>query len=413
MDDGREEEGMRRRPSDGRPADDRPDEGYPGDEPRPSFRDAARHFEEPPPSLDDEWDEWLEPGAGAQRGEPGRGPGSGRRRPAAQPTRGEPPERRAASRLAGRRRRRMSAGAALAAMLLGFFVAGLLDAKSIETGVRGEPLGASRSVALALLRPMTLLSGALQLDRPAQALDSALGLSGGEHHTLAEAAQQKPLWPRPVTYAHPLKMYVAGDSMAQVFGSSLVNLAEKTNVIVGKLDYHVSTGLSRPDYFDWPQRLVDMIVEQKPDAAVMLFGANDAQAVSVDGRVFKVGSAGWRQVYAQRVSQAMDILTRGGRRVYWVGNPIMRDPVYRARVSMMDHIYQDEARKHPGVTYIPTWSLFADKKGSYADYLPDASGDLVLMRASDGIHLTRAGGDRMAQAVLNVIEKDWKIPQAQ
>ena len=41
----------------------------------------------------------------------------------------------------------------------------------------------------------------------------------------------------------------------------------------------------------------------------------------------------------------------------------------------------------------------------------DASGDLVLMRASDGIHLTRAGGDRMAQAVLDVIEKDWKIPQ--
>ena len=385
----------------------RPYEGRPGDEPAARFDEATRRFAEPPPSLDDEWDEWLEPGAGAQRGEPGRGHPSGpetqtrvaeRRRPPASP---------------GRRRRRATAGGALAAMLLGFFVAGLLDAKAIETRISGEPLGASRSVALALLKPMTLLSGALQLDRPAQAIDSALGRSGGAHHTLAQAARQKPLWPRPVSYARPLKMYVAGDSMAQVFGSSLVNLAEKTNVIVGKLDYHVSTGLSRPDFFDWPQRLVDMIVEQKPDAAVMLFGANDAQDVTVDGKVLHVGSASWRQVYAQRVSQAMDILTKGGRRVYWVGNPIMRDPSYRSRVSMMDHIYQDEARKHPGVTYIPTWSLFADKKGSYADYLRDASGDLVLMRAADGIHLTRAGGDRMAQAVLDVIEKDWKISQTQ
>jgi hypothetical protein len=305
----------------------------------------------------------------------------------------------------------MSAGGVLAAMLLGVVVAGLLDAKAIETRISGEPLGASRSVALALLKPMTLLSGALQLDRPAQAIDSALGRSGGAHHTLAQAAQQKPLWPRAVTYAHPLKMYVAGDSMAQVFGSSLVNLAEKTNVIVGKLDYHVSTGLSRPDFFDWPQRFVDMIVEQKPDAAVMLFGANDAQSISANGKVYKVGSAGWRQVYAQRVSQAMDILAKGRRRVYWVGNPIMRDPLYRSRISMMDHIYQAEARKHPGVVYIPTWPLFADKKGSYAEYLPDAGGDMVLMRASDGIHLTRAGGDRMAQAVLEVIEKDWKIPR--
>jgi hypothetical protein len=27
------------------------------------------------------------------------------------------------------------------------------------------------------------------------------------------------------------------------------------------------------------------------------------------------------------------------------------------------------------------------------------------------VHLTRAGGDRMAQVVLDVIEKDWGIPQ--
>ena len=410
---------MGRRPYEGRPADgghsgggyeSGHDAGYgarrPGDEPTASFRDAARRFEEPP-SLDDEWDEWLEPGAGAQRGEPGRSHAHGpetqtraaeRRRPPAPP---------------GRRRRRGTAGGVLAAMLLGFFVAGLLDAKAIETRISGEPLGASRSVALALLKPMTLLSGALQLDRPGQAIDTALGRSGGAHHTLAEAGQEKPLWPRRVSYARPLRMYVAGDSMAQVFGSSLVNLAEQTNVIVGKLDYHVSTGLSRPDFFDWPQRLIDMIVEQKPDAAVMLFGANDAQSVSVNGKVLTVGSAGWRQVYAQRVSQAMDILTKGGRRVYWVGNPIMRDPLYRSRISMMDHIYQAEARKHPGVTYIPTWSLFTDKKGSYADYLRDATGGLVLMRAADGIHLTRAGGDRMAQAVLDVIAKDWNIPQTQ
>jgi hypothetical protein len=78
---------------------------------------------------------------------------------------------------------------------------------------------------------------------------------------------------------------------------------------------------------------------------------------------------------------------------------------------MMDHIYEAEAKKHPGVFYIPTWALFANEKGSYVEYLPDANGDPVLMRAPDGIHLTRAGGDRMAQATLDVIEKDWGIPQ--
>ncbi len=398
-DGGREASG--RRPYDGRPADDL----FAWDELTPS-RGSERGRRQgaagpdtagrrPAPVSGDEWGDWLEPGAGAQRGAPGA-PAAGGTKPR---PKGAP------------RRRRVSAGAALLAMLLGFFVAGLLGAKAIQTNVRGEPYGASRSVALALLTPMTALSGALRLDRPGEALNGVLGREGEPHHSLAEIKPAKPLWPRTISATHPLKMYVAGDSMAQVFGSSLVNLAEKTGLIDGTLDYHVSTGLSRPDYFDWPQRLVDMLVVKRPDAAVMLFGANDGQNVMSQGKVVKVGSPGWRELYARRVGRAMDILTKGGRRVYWVGNPIMRDRGYRARIAMMDAIYRAEAAKHPGVTFIPTWRLFAGKKGAYAEYLRDASGDLVLMRLPDGIHLTRAGGDRMAQAVLDVIERDWKIPQ--
>jgi hypothetical protein len=153
-----------------------------------------------------------------------------------------------------------------------------------------------------------------------------------------------------------------------------------------------------------------MLVDFKPDAAVILFGANDGQNVMYHGRVLKVGTKAWQEVYRKRVAAAMKILTSAGRRVYWVGNPIMRDPGYRARISMMDHIYAGEAAKHPGVTYVSTWEALVDEKGSYAEYLRDANGDLVLVRDADGIHLTRAGGDRMAQVVLDAIMRDWDIP---
>jgi hypothetical protein len=358
----------------------------------------------PSRAADDEWQDWLDPGEGAQPGAPFAGDGPGG--PFGADALGQGPER-------GRpRRRRLSAGAVLAAMLLGFFVAGLLDAKAIETGVKGKPLGTARSVQLALLKPMVVLSGALQLDRPAEALNAMLGRGETKHHSIAEVkAEVKPKWPRQITRKAPLRLYIVGDSMAQVFGSSLENLAEATHLIKAKLDYKVSSGLSRPDFFDWPQRMIDQIVEFDPDATAVLFGANDGQNVLFKGKVLEVGSNAWQEVYAKRVGKAMDILTKGGRRAYWVGNPIMRDSGYRERISMMDHIYEAEAKKHPGVTYIPTWALFATEKGSYAEYLPDASGDPVLMRAPDGIHLTRAGGDRMAQATLDVIEKDWGIAQ--
>ena len=334
----------------------------------------------------EEWEEWLEPEA-----------------PHGQETIGPLPERHK-----GPRRRRLSAGAVLLAMLLGFFLAGLLDASNIKKDVEARPYGALRSLQLALLAPMTGLSGLVRADDLGAAVASALGRGEEEHHTLAEVKKtKKSLWPRTITEKKPLRMYVAGDSMDQVFGSSLVNLSEATGLVKAKNDYKVSSGLSRPDFYDWPQRLVDQIVDFRPDAAVVLFGANDGQNVLYEGEVLKVGSKAWQEVYAKRVGEAMDILTKGGRRVYWVGHPIMRDFGYRERIAMMNHIYEAEAKKHPGVTFVSTWQALANEKGSYAEYLEDENGDQVLMRAPDGIHLSREGGDRMAQVVLDVIEKDW------
>ena len=331
-------------------------------------------------------DDWLEPGG--RRGAETIGP---------------LPERRK-----GPRRRRLSAGAVLLAMLLGFFLAGLLDARTIRKDVEARPYGALRTFQLAMLTPMTALSGAVRADRLGAAVADALGRGEGAHHTLAEVKKaKKPLWPRRITRDKPLRLYVAGDSMDQVFGSSLVNLSEATELVQAKNDYHISSGLSRPDFYDWPQRLVDQIVDFRPDAAVVLFGANDGQNVLYEGKVLKVGTRAWRAVYAKRVGAAMDILTEGGRRVYWVGNPIMRDPAYRERIAMMNRIYAAEAEKRPGVAFVSTWAAMANEKGSYAEYLKDQNGDRVLVRADDGIHLTRAGGDRMAGVVLDAIVKDW------
>jgi hypothetical protein len=51
----------------------------------------------------------------------------------------------------------------------------------------------------------------------------------------------------------------------------------------------------------------------------------------------------------------------------------------------------------------------AGKDGEYAAYLHDPDGGLERMRQADGIHLTRAGGDRIAARVLEVIRADWRM----
>ena len=56
------------------------------------------------------------------------------------------------------------------------------------------------------------------------------------------------------------------------------------------------------------------------------------------------------------------------------------------------------------MSYIDTYTMFAGDDGGYAEYLPDGSGRLVKVRAADGVHFERAGGDMIAREVLQVAE---------
>ncbi len=313
---------------------------------------------------------------------------------------------------AGRRRRRATAGAALAAMLLGFFLAGLLDAAALRRDAESLPIGARRTALLWLVRPMTALSGAVGLDEAGASPSTELlgATTTSITRAVTSPARTTPRSGRARSRPRkPLRLYIAGDSMAGQFGGPLAAMAEKTGRIRTRVDYHVSSGLSRPDYFDWPQRLIDEVLDSRSEAIVFLVGGNDAQNVEWDGRVLKVGTRAWLDVYHLRVAEAMEVATAGGRRVYWVGQPIMRDRRYGDRMAMLNDVYEKEAALHEGVTYVDTWDLMAGKDGEYAAYLHDPDGGFERMRQADGIHLTRAGGDRIAARVLEVIRDDWDM----
>ena len=69
---------------------------------------------------------------------------------------------------------------------------------------------------------------------------------------------QKPLQEQPLPKpfkGHPMHLYIAGDSMMGLPGMALTNLSNKTKLIKPQLDYHISSGLVRPDFFNWPAEL--------------------------------------------------------------------------------------------------------------------------------------------------------------
>ena len=208
--------------------------------------------------------------------------------------------------------------------------------------------------------------------------------------------------PRPITAEDPLVLWVIGDSFLELFGPALMNRCADTGVIDAAVDFRYVSGLSRPDFFDWPAYIADQLPALNPDAVVVMFGGNDAQDVEFGGERFNVGTDAWVDLYAARVGEAMDVLLTGVDHVYWIGLPIMRSDRFTANAQTMNAAYRDGADARPGVTYISSFELFTDEDGDYNAYL-----DGKLMRFTDGAHFVWNGAYRLADAVLPVIASDW------
>jgi uncharacterized protein len=324
------------------------------------------------------------------------------------------------------------AGRVLLVGLIGLVLGALLNADSLVAQAERKPFGWSRDLSLMVWRPVQDVSHALLLNRPRQWVDDLTGRStsrpgtgfefpppaDGGGGSAAPTSTTQPAPPpepelRTPTAESPLRVWVGGDSMSQVFGQSLVAFVGDTDLMTSTLDYRIATGLTRPDVFNWPAHLLAELDRLDPEALVVMFGANDAQGiVTEEGEVFQEAlSAGWSQEYRRRVAGTMDLLRdpAGRRIVYWVGQPVMRSSSYSQRMAGLNALYREEAASRPWVRYVDSYSMFATGSGQYEAFLPGLDGRVQDLRQGDGIHLSRAGGDLLARRVLDLIEADASL----
>ena len=83
-----------------------------------------------------------------------------------------------------------------------------------------------------------------------------------------------------------------------------------------------STGLSASWFYNWPAHLKSDLHEHRPNLVVILFGANDEQALDVGGASQPFGSPKWRSAYIARVRRIDRMVTKAGAYAFWVGLPI-------------------------------------------------------------------------------------------
>jgi hypothetical protein len=191
--------------------------------------------------------------------------------------------------------------------------------------------------------------------------------------------------------------------MMMMVGYGMMRQAERHPGMKVEVITKVSSGLVRPDFFDWPKRLARALDEFDPHVTVMLFGGNEKQTMRYEGKSLAPFSEPWTAEYSRRVEAAIAMTTDTGGRVVWIGMPIMRSAKFSETCRKLNAIYAAACAKNPESAYVDGYSLFAGEQGEYSAYLVDSAGARKLMREKDGIHLTNAGGDRAAGAVMEVL----------
>jgi len=211
-----------------------------------------------------------------------------------------------------------------------------------------------------------------------------------------------------VNNLNALNYLIVGDSFMAI-GGGLGDVVEKAVLSYGNttVDRYgvVSSGLSRPDYFDWNSEIRKLIFEYKPNIIIVMFGANDNQNLTdKKGNIIaKYGGQDWTSEYAKRVDDILDVLKENNINVFWAGLPIMRDKWFSGCVENLNLIYENECQKYQNAYFISTWRTLADDKGNYSAYLKDKEGKNKLARIRDGIHLTYFGGALVTEEISNKI----------
>ena len=372
----------------------------------------------------------------------------------------DPSERPRSARRRPREPRQSAAGSVLVTMVVCLALWTVLAAPSLERGADAGPVGARRTAALALLRPLAALSRLVFLSDATGSVERALGQdpdapAGGElvlpeldlpRASLAPSVPTDPTTPaqpgdepdatgnagaprsedepdpppqeaadpteiRAPTRSNRLRVAVIGDSLSQGLGPAIEQWFDPEFARVLSLGRQ-STGLSRQDYFNWRSGMRQIVEEFRPDLVFVLLGSNDAQAqVSPSGSAIPVGSMEWVNGYRERTELLLREATKAGTHVVWVGIPVVAERWRWDFYRRVNDIYRDAAATSPLATYVDSWAAFDAKDGGYTAFVRNERGELQEMRGPDGIHFTPTGYGYLGRIAIRAASAAFDLPE--
>lgn len=334
---------------------------------------------------------------------------------------------------------RTSAARAIGTLVLSLLLAALLCADSLVQVAERQPFGTGRDLALAVTRPIRSASHAVglhlprlwlaeltgndalptssaggDLDVPSATVppggESGSGGPGGPPTTIPTTTTTTLPLRRTPTAEAPLRVVLFGDSLMGHLALGFERHVVADPRIHVYSEYHIGTGLARPDRLDWPRYLNDTVLPGfNPEVIYLSFGGNDDQPMQTpEGVTVALGTPEWEAEYARRVALTMDVAAQGDRTVVWIGLPAMgRERLDAARV-VMNRIAAAQAALRPRLVYLDIGTVLTPS-GTFQQQLTLPNGATLRAREGDGVHVSIAGGEYLAPTLLGAVAEDWNL----
>jgi len=250
---------------------------------------------------------------------------------------------------------------------------------------------------------------------PARPGTQVHGLSAAEHGELA--AHQ-------AFTSHPVRFLLLGDSIALTLGIGLSETSVKrygvTETNQGKLGCDLDdvpvrlsgkVGPATPGCIGWRTTWPQDVARYRPDVVGLLIGRWEVSDHLFEGKWVHIGQKVWDEHLMGEMDQAISMFSADGAKVVLFtmpyvdpptrrpdGEPYAENTASRARAFnvLVDHV----AAQWPHRVTVINLNALVDPSGHFQRVV-----DGVVVRWSDGVHITVAGGDWLQPSILPTVAR--------
>jgi peptidoglycan/LPS O-acetylase OafA/YrhL len=250
-------------------------------------------------------------------------------------------------------------------------------------------------------------TGALAVPADARQLPST------ERRTLVSAGAFK---------SNPIRFFLVGDSVALTLGVGLhADSVDRdgVRVIVGgtlgcdldSVEVRLSgvVGPPTPGCLNWRSHWKNQMTQFHPDVVGLLIGRWEVSDHLSQGHWVHVGDPAWDRHLTSELNQAIDILSADSAKVVLFTMPYVDPSVESAngtpfpendpsRIQEFNKLLSAVAANRKNVATLIDLNAMVDPNGRYQAVI-----DGVTVRNTDGIHLTKAGGEWLQPAILRTV----------